>query len=114
MYPAELLCVMIGEDRFLFSYVCHMGCPDLLLLGVFWGVISKIWILVTEYIGLLHKETIMHRHDHHNTTILSVIHNISTTCSGQYYLAIVGLDTIIGENYTIYNMMQYNHQCWCK
>jgi len=63
-----------------------MGCADLSSLVVFWGVISKIWlILVTEYIGLLHKETIMHRHDRHNTTILSVIHNISTTCSGQYY-----------------------------
>jgi len=27
----------------------------------------------------------MHGHDRHNTTILSVIHNISTTCFGQYY-----------------------------
>jgi len=30
------------------------------------------------------------------------------------YLAIIRLDTIIGENYTIYSMIQYNHQCWCK
>jgi len=27
----------------------------------------------------------MHGYDRHNTTILSVIHNISTTCFGQYY-----------------------------
>ena len=27
----------------------------------------------------------MHGHDHHNTTILSVIHNMSTACFGQYY-----------------------------
>ena len=33
----------------------------------------------------IHKETIMHGHDRHNTTILSVIHNMSTTCFGQYY-----------------------------
>jgi len=26
----------------------------------------------------------MHGHDHYNTTILSVIHNMSTTCFGQY------------------------------
>ena len=32
-----------------------------------------------------HKETIMHGHDRHNTTILSVIHDISITCFGQYY-----------------------------
>jgi len=31
------------------------------------------------------KETIMHEHDRHNTTLLSIIHNISTTCFGQYY-----------------------------
>jgi len=30
------------------------------------------------------------------------------------FLAIIGLDAIIGENYTVYNMIQYNHQCWCK
>jgi len=30
------------------------------------------------------------------------------------FLAIIRLDTTIGENYTIYNMIQYNHQCWCK
>jgi len=28
------------------------------------------------------------------------------------FLAIIRLDTIIGENYTIYNMVQYNHQYW--
>jgi len=26
------------------------------------------------------------------------------------FLAIIRLDAIIGENYTIYNMTQYNHQ----
>jgi len=29
-----------------------------------------------------HKETIMRGHDRHNTTILSVIYNMSTTCFG--------------------------------
>jgi len=29
-------------------------------------------------------------------------------------LAIIKLDTIIRENYTTYNMIQYNHQCWWK
>jgi len=32
-----------------------------------------------------HKETIMHGHDSHNTTIVSIIHNMSTTCFDQYY-----------------------------
>ena len=34
---------------------------------------------------LKHKETIMHGHDRHNRTILSIIRNMSTTCFGQYY-----------------------------
>jgi len=34
--------------------------------------------------------------------------------SANRILAIIRLDKIIGENYTIYNMIQYNHQCWCK
>jgi len=29
----------------------------------------------------MYKETIMHGHDRHNTTIPSIIHNMSTTCS---------------------------------
>jgi len=29
-------------------------------------------------------------------------------------LAIIRLNTIIGENYTIYNMIQDNHQGWFK
>jgi len=29
-------------------------------------------------------------------------------------LNVISLDKIIGENYTIYNKIQYNHQCWCK
>jgi len=28
-----------------------------------------------------HKETIMNGHDRHNTTMLSIIHNMSTACS---------------------------------
>ena len=32
-----------------------------------------------------HKETIVHGHDRHNTTVLSIIHNMLTTCFGQYY-----------------------------
>jgi len=31
------------------------------------------------------KETVMHGHNRHNTTMLSIIHNMSTTCFGQYY-----------------------------
>jgi len=27
----------------------------------------------------------MHRHNRHNRTILSIIHNMSTACFGQYY-----------------------------
>jgi len=30
------------------------------------------------------KETIMHGHDRHNTSVLSVVHDVSTTCFGQY------------------------------
>ena len=30
------------------------------------------------------------------------------------FLAVIRLDIFIGENYTLYNMTQYNHQCWCK
>jgi len=29
-------------------------------------------------------------------------------------MAVIRLDTIIGENYAVYNMIQYKHQCWCK
>jgi len=32
-----------------------------------------------------HKETIMHGHDRHNTTLLPIIHKMSNTCFGQYY-----------------------------
>jgi len=32
-----------------------------------------------------HKERNMHGHDRHNTTILSIIRNMSTACFGQYY-----------------------------
>jgi len=33
-----------------------------------------------------HKETIIHGHDRHNTTTLSIIHKMSPTCFGEYYL----------------------------
>jgi len=51
----------------------------------------------------------MHGHDRHNTTILSIIH-ISYMFRPILFLAIIRLYTIIGENYTIYSMTQYNHQ----
>ena len=38
---------------------------------------------VTHKTWALRKETIMHGHDRHNTT--TIIHNMSTTCFGQYY-----------------------------
>jgi len=56
----------------------------------------------------------MHGHGRHNTTVLSIIHDMSTTCFGQHFLAIIRLDTIIADNYTVYNVIQYNHQCWCR
>jgi len=31
------------------------------------------------------QETIMHGHDRHNTTALSIMHNMSITCFDQYY-----------------------------
>jgi hypothetical protein len=51
----------------------------------------SIWILWTSstllkrefYNFYGRKETNMHGHDRHNTTILSIIHNMSTTCFGQ-------------------------------
>jgi len=36
------------------------------------------------FLELKHNETIMHGHDRHNATTLSIIHNKSTTCFGQY------------------------------
>jgi len=41
---------------------------------------------VTHKTWALRKETIMHGHDRHNTTILSIIHNMSSTFFGQYYV----------------------------
>ena len=40
---------------------------------------------VLDWGGSDYKETIMHGHDRHNTSILTIIHNMSTTCFGQYY-----------------------------
>ena len=52
-----------------------------------------------------HKETIMRGHDRHSTTILSVIH-INYMFRPILFLVIIGLDTITGENYTIYRVSQ--------
>ena len=52
------------------------------------------------------------------TVITELYCQLYITCqlhvSANTILAITRLDTIIGENYTIYKMIQYNHQCWCK
>ena len=52
------------------------------------------------------------------TVITQLYCQLYITCqlhvSANTILAIIRLDTIIGENYTIYNMIQYNHQCRCK
>ena len=53
----------------------------------------------------------MHGHDRHNTTILSIIH-VTYMFRPILFLAIIRVDTIIGENYTMYNMIQYSYQCW--
>jgi len=57
-------------------YICYY-----LLLCV--NKIIYIYIYISLYTKL--KETIKHGHDRHNTTILSVIHNKTTTCFGGYY-----------------------------
>jgi len=54
-----------------------------------------------------------------DTTVITQLYcQLYITCqlyvSANTIVAIIRLDTIIGENYTIYNMIQYNHQCWCK
>jgi len=38
-------------------------------------------LLITQNVNLgsKHKETIMHGHDRHNTTMLSIVHNMSST-----------------------------------
>jgi hypothetical protein len=60
----------------------------------------------------LHKETIMHGHGRHNTAILPIIHNTSITCFGQYcFWPSSGWIQLPEKNYTICNMIQYNHQC---
>jgi len=40
---------------------------------------------IREIRDFRYKETIMHGHDRHNTTVLSIIHNTSTARFGQYY-----------------------------
>jgi len=54
----------------------------------------------------------MHGHDRHNTTIFSVILNMSTTCFGQYCFWQSSGRIQLSEKTTQYNMIQYNHQCW--
>ena len=49
-------------------------------------------------------------HDHRNTTILSIIHGKSTTCSGQYYFWPSSDQVQLSEKTTQYNMMQHNYQ----
>jgi len=56
----------------------------------------------------------MHGHYRHNTVILSIVRNMPTNVSANTIFGHHKVDTIIGENYTIYNTIQYNHQCWCK
>jgi len=50
---------------------------------------SEICVIENVIVNLLHllrrKETAMHGHDHHNTTLLSIIYNMSTTYFGQHY-----------------------------
>jgi len=48
---------------------------------VIWSMLSHVQLqgVTCPLCWLKHKETIMHGHDHHNTTIMSVIHNMSTT-----------------------------------
>jgi len=52
------------------------------------------------------------------TVITQLYCQLYITCqlhvSAILFLAIIRLDTIIGENYTVYNMIQYSHQCWFK
>ena len=47
----------------------------------------------------------MHGHDRHNTTILPIIH-VNYMLRPILFLAIIRLNTIIGENYTIYRVSQ--------
>jgi len=47
--------------------------------------VSLSYCLPILVFNSFHKETIMHGHDRHNTIVLSVMDNMSTTCFGQYY-----------------------------
>jgi len=69
------------------------------------------YIIQNQYFN--HKETIIHGHDHPNATILSVIHNMSTTCFGQYYFWPSSGWIQLSEKTTQYNMIVYNHQFYC-
>jgi len=52
------------------------------------------------------------------TVITQLYCQLYITCqlhvSANTILSIIRLDTIIGENYTIYNVIQYSHRCWSK
>jgi len=52
------------------------------------------------------------------TVITQLYCQLYITCqlhlSANTSFSIIRLDTIIGENYAIYNMIQCNHQCWYK
>ena len=47
------------------------------------------------------------------TIITQLYCQLYITCQ-LHVSAIIRLDTIIGENYTVHKRIQYNHQCWCK
>ena len=55
------------------------GVNEIVYFEVNW---KKVWDLTNRF---EHKETFMRGHDSHNTTVLSIIHNMSTTCFGEYY-----------------------------
>jgi len=48
----------------------------------------------------------MQGHERRNVTILSIIH-VNYIFRPMLFFTIIRLDTIIGENYTIHNVMQY-------
>ena len=75
-----------------------------------------------------HRETILHGHDCYDTTILSVIHNMSTTCFVQYCLmeldslllclwqqAICGISPHCMDHYSVYDskpFAEFPHIVW--
>jgi len=59
-------------------------CVDIgLAINQMWNIKCVILNVTKQRFWL--EEAIIHGHDRHNTTILSIIHNMSTTCFGQYH-----------------------------